>query len=174
MSHSTPIRVYLASPLFNPVERAFNLEVAERLHSTAEVFLPQRDGALLTRLVSDGENVDAARERIFRDDTGAIARCDVLIAVLDGRTIDEGVAFELGYARALGKVCIAYKSDDRFMLPTGDNPMITIACQYHCSNLEALVEAVALVHFPNPRGQLVGSDNSERIPDSTASFKRPA
>jgi len=139
------VRVYFAAPLFNPVERAFNEDMARRLQPVADVFLPQRDGALLTKLVAGGQSVHLARRKIFNSDTGAINDCHAVVAVLDGRTIDEGVAFELGYATALGKVCIGYKSDDRVMLPTGDNPMISVACQYSCSSLDALVEAVKAI-----------------------------
>lgn len=139
------IRVYFAAPLFNPMERAFNEDMARQLQPIADVFLPQRDGALLTKLVLDGQSLESARRKIFNSDTSAINNCHAVVAVLDGRTIDEGVAFEVGYASALGKVCIAYKSDDRIMLPTGDNPMISMACQYNCSNLDSLVEAVKIV-----------------------------
>lgn len=139
------IRVYFAAPLFNPMERAFNEEMARSLEEVANVFLPQRDGALLTKLVAEGQSVDIARRQIFSCDIAAIENCHAVIAVLDGRTIDEGVAFEVGYAHALGKVCIAYKSDDRTMLPTGDNPMIAMACEYYCSNLDTLVNAVSTI-----------------------------
>lgn len=145
MKHVARASVYFAAPLFNPMERAFNENLAQRLHSIAEVFLPQRDGTLLTKLVADGQSLDVARAKVFTSDIGAIESCDIVVAVLDGRTIDEGVAFEVGYARALGKVCIAYKSDDRIMLPTGDNPMIVMACQHQCSTPDGLVETVRAV-----------------------------
>jgi nucleoside 2-deoxyribosyltransferase len=141
----TRIRVYLAAPLFNPMERAFNEDLARCLEPIADVFLPQRNGALLTKLVAGGQSVDKSRKQIFEGDTAAIGACHAVVAVLDGRTIDEGVAFEVGYANALGKVCIAFKSDDRIMLPTGDNPMIVMACQYNCSTPDALFETVRVV-----------------------------
>jgi nucleoside 2-deoxyribosyltransferase len=43
---------------------------------------------------------------------------------MDGRTIDEGAAFELGYAFALGKACVGLKTDARSLFTFGDNPMI--------------------------------------------------
>lgn len=144
-SESPRICIYLAAPLFNPMERAFNEDMARSLEPIVDVFLPQRDGALLTKLVAGGQSVDAARRRIFDGDTAAIESCHAVVAVLDGRTIDEGVAFEVGYAHALGKVCIAYKSDDRIMLPTGDNPMIAMACQYNCSSFDALTEVMRAI-----------------------------
>jgi nucleoside 2-deoxyribosyltransferase len=73
------IKIYLAAPLFNPMERAFNEDLARRLHPTAEVFLPQRDGALLTELVAKGQSVDVARKRVFDSDTRAIDGCDIVV-----------------------------------------------------------------------------------------------
>jgi nucleoside 2-deoxyribosyltransferase len=42
----------------------------------------------------------------------------IVLAVLDGSDIDSGVAAEIGYAYALGKKIIGYRSDTRL---TGDN-----------------------------------------------------
>lgn len=125
---SVPPRVYLAAPLFNDMERSFNARLAELIAPMAEVFLPQRDGKLLRDLVRTGMPNSAARQLVFEADVNAIRRCDYLVAVLDGRTIDEGVAFEIGFARALGKCCFGLKTDDRALLPSGDNPMIIAGC----------------------------------------------
>lgn len=138
-------KVYLAAPLFNPRERSFNSELAGHLDAIADVFLPQRDGSLLTRLMADGHSLVDARRRIYKVDVEAIRACDVVVALLDGRTVDEGVAFEIGFGRALDKVCVALKTDDRSLLLTGDNPMIVGGCQYHCSTVGQLVGIVAEV-----------------------------
>lgn len=139
MTQNIRTKIYLAAPLFNPLEREFNQSLAEKLGDLAEVFLPQRDGALLTSLVRNGMPVDSARHHVFKVDKNAIQACDLIVAVLDGRTIDEGVAFEIGYANALGKICIALKTDDRSMLPTGDNPMIVAACNEIACRIDELV-----------------------------------
>ena len=55
----------------------------------------------------------------------AILKTDILIAILDGRTIDEGVAFELGVAFSHSKKCIALQTDSRRLASWGNNPMIT-------------------------------------------------
>jgi nucleoside 2-deoxyribosyltransferase len=46
---------------------------------------------------------------------------------MDGRAIDEGACFELGYAYSRGKICIGLKTDVRRLLPIGDNPMVECA-----------------------------------------------
>lgn len=53
----------------------------------------------------------AANERMIR-------ACDALFAVLDGPDVDSGTASEIGFAAALGKPVIGWRSDLR---ETGDN-----------------------------------------------------
>jgi nucleoside 2-deoxyribosyltransferase len=120
-------RVYLAAPLFSQAERARNKALQEAISDFANVYLPQEDGGLLLDLVRDGVPVEQAKSQIFRQDIDAITACDVLVIILDGRTVDEGASFELGYAFALGKVCVGLKTDPRMLLSIGDNPMIEVA-----------------------------------------------
>ena len=133
------MRVYLAAPLFNDMERSFNERLATLIQPLAEVFLPQRDGKLMRDMVRRGMSVTAARQIVFEADVVALKRSDLVVAVLDGRTVDEGVAFEIGYARALGRTCIGLKTDDRALLPSGDNPMILVGCHEIFDNVVSLV-----------------------------------
>jgi nucleoside 2-deoxyribosyltransferase len=137
-------RAYLAAPLFNEMERSFNANIELMLAPFIDVFLPQRDGGLLTKLVADGMALNLAKKYVFKKDVDAIASSDIIIAVLDGRTVDEGVAFELGYGYALGKLCIGLKTDDRTLLSTGDNPMITESCHRILTSVDELVNAIRL------------------------------
>jgi nucleoside 2-deoxyribosyltransferase len=144
MNKSTAaIRIYLAAPLFNDLERGFNSRLSELIAPMAEVFLPQRDGRLLRDLVRDGMQLSAARKLVYEADVNALKRCDCLIAVLDGRTIDEGVAFEIGYARALDKLCLGLKTDDRALLASGDNPMIVAGCHEILGSVLELVNCLS-------------------------------
>ena len=137
-------RAYLAAPLFNDIEREFNVRVESLLSPFIDVFLPQRDGGLLTKLVAEGMSLNSAKKYVFKKDVDAIASSDLVIAVLDGRTVDEGVAFELGYGYALGKLCVGLKTDDRTLLITGDNPMVTESCHRILSSVDELVSAIRL------------------------------
>ncbi len=119
--------VYVASPLFSLQERQWNVLLRDRLNECCDVYLPQEDGALLVELVASGMPVEEAKNRIFVTDLEAIDRCDILLLVMDGRVIDEGACFELGYAYSRGKVCVGLKTDVRSLLPIGDNPMISCA-----------------------------------------------
>lgn len=92
--------IYLAGPLFNDAEKAFNAQLTERLESLGfEVFLPQRDGFELNdpHVQLDPE---ARASAIFDLDTRKVLEADILLFVLDGRVPDEGAAFELGLAYA--------------------------------------------------------------------------
>lgn len=137
------IKAYLASPLFNYRERAFNTELADRLSRQCEVFLPQRDGLLLAELLSAGVPLSVAETRIFERDRSALNRCELLIAVLDGAHIDEGVAFEIGYASARGCLCLGLQSDSRRALPSGNNPMIGRALSGIFVDVEDLIRFIS-------------------------------
>ena len=71
MNNARP-RVYLAAPLFNERERRFNLEVAGELESVVDVFVPQRDGALLVELVDAGVAINIAEQQVFEQDARAM------------------------------------------------------------------------------------------------------
>ncbi len=123
-SHKTKPRVYVASPLFSVAEIEFNLKLSRILEARFDVYLPQRDGGLLNERVKAGNNVSEASKEIFETDIAAIEQSDLIIAVLDGRTVDEGVSIELGYAYALRKKCFGLQTDPRRLLPYGNNPMV--------------------------------------------------
>lgn len=130
---------YLAGPLFSDAERTFNIHVAELLEGSLEVYLPQRDGGLMSELVEAGVPSDIAACRVFRHDMEAIQKADYLIAILDGRAIDEGVAFELGIAYSHAKLCIGLQTDSRRLAAWGNNPMITGALEVVFQSVEDLV-----------------------------------
>jgi nucleoside 2-deoxyribosyltransferase len=152
MTTERRIRSYFAAPLFNEMERRFNSEVAREIEPYTDVFLPQRDGGLLTKLVQDGVSVTIAEQRIFEMDLAAMESADLLIAVLDGSHIDEGVAFEIGYAFALGKSCVGLQTDSRRLLPTGNNPMLGRSLAFICHDRSHLLEWVrhyVIAHVEN-------------------------
>src|SRR4051812_2398586 len=123
-------QAYLAAPLFNSREREFNFELADSLANYFAVFLPQRDGSLLTNMLEAGVPLVVAQRRVYEQDCKAMAHADLLIAVLDGAHIDEGVAFEIGYMKGLRKVCVGLQTDVRRALPSGNNPMIVSSLDF--------------------------------------------
>lgn len=132
-------KLYFAAPLFSDMERQFNKNIAQRLEQFFDVFLPQEDGGLMVEMIDEGINPDEAARRVFQLDVEALNRCAVILVVMDGRTIDEGAAFELGYAFALGKTCVGLQTDVRRLLGTGNNPMIDCGLKQVFQDVEELM-----------------------------------
>ena len=131
-------KIYLAGPLFSDAERKFNEKVTQILEEWADVYLPQRDGGLMSEMVQTGIPSDVAANRVFHRDMDAILEADYVIAILDGRAIDEGVAFELGIAFSNSKRCVALQTDSRRLASWGNNPMITGALEIVFHSVEDL------------------------------------
>jgi nucleoside 2-deoxyribosyltransferase len=98
-------RAYVAGPLFDDGERWW-IERVEQVVAVAgfTTFLPHRDNP-----TKDEHNV----ADIFANDRRGIDECDVVVASLNGLTTDDGTAWELGYAFALGKPIIGLHTDWR-------------------------------------------------------------
>lgn len=118
------MRVYLAAPLFTPTEREFIDQLASCIHRVGDIYVPHRDGHLVEADIARGIERAEVYRAVYQRDIDEIRRCDVLIAVLDGRSPDEGVCIEIGFAKALGKYIIGLKTDVRVALPWGNNPMV--------------------------------------------------
>jgi nucleoside 2-deoxyribosyltransferase len=110
------LRCYVASPLgFSEAGRHYYTGVL--LPALREIVEPVDPWAL----VSDAELAEAARtggERalaaeIGRRNTEALGSCELLVAVLDGQEVDAGTAAEIGYASALGLLCLGLRTDHR-------------------------------------------------------------
>ena len=140
-------KIYLAAPLFNQMELDYNKSLKQTLSSMFSVFLPQEDGLLLRDLVQSGMHQDVAAKLVFEADLKAMNEADLILAILHGAHIDEGVAFELGYCFAQGKRCIALQEDARQALPIGNNPMISQSCEITFRNRADLLDWF-VDHYP--------------------------
>ena len=91
--------IYFAAPLFCQAERAFNLQLTQKLEKRGfAVFLPQRDGVELQKPPYDEMSGDELCQAIFAIDRDKVLEADILLFVLDGRVPDEGACVELGIA----------------------------------------------------------------------------
>ena len=110
--------IYLAGPLFSAAERSFNLHLANALRDKGhEVFVPQ-----------EHEHPDTPPDQIFARDVGAMDRCRLLVANMDGADPDSGTCWECGYAFAHKWPVIAFRTDFRINEQAGKppyNPMLT-------------------------------------------------
>jgi nucleoside 2-deoxyribosyltransferase len=118
------VKVYVAGPLFNEMERERNLDVERWLRRSGfGVHLPQKHGLL--EEAARGRQARAVRRKTFEGDVAALGACDAVLCLLDGPVPDDGMCVELGIAWALGKPCVGYRTDMRVHGPTGPiNPMI--------------------------------------------------
>jgi nucleoside 2-deoxyribosyltransferase len=87
------VRVYFAGPLFTPYERSFIDECAARLRAESiEVFVPH-ENALAAE--------DTSSATIFAKDWEGLSEANAVVAVLDGPSVDDGTACEIGIFYAL-------------------------------------------------------------------------
>ena len=101
------MKVFLAAPLFSEAEREFNSKIAKRLREKGfEVWLAQEASFIQ-------HDTHKEKKTIYEGDISALNASDVVVAVLDGAEVDAGVAYEMGYAKALGKPIIGLKTDYR-------------------------------------------------------------
>ncbi|MBG9980594.1 nucleoside 2-deoxyribosyltransferase [Facklamia sp. DSM 111018] len=103
-------KLYFASPLFSEMELAFNQKVVDQLRQAIpelEIYLPQEQAE-----INDKEGY-ADSKMIATLDTEVLLNCDMMVAILDGQTIDPGVASEIGVAYQAGIPIIGLYSDIR-------------------------------------------------------------
>jgi nucleoside 2-deoxyribosyltransferase len=129
------MRAYIAGPLFNEGERWWDEQIdAVARRVGLETFLPHRDGGEAAK----GGDHDA----IFRLDVQGVEQADIVIANLNGAAIDDGTAWEMGYAYAKGKRLIGVYTDWRLSFRDQIvNLMLEKSCDHIVRSLDEL-EAV--------------------------------
>ncbi|AZK44107.1 nucleoside 2-deoxyribosyltransferase [Erysipelothrix rhusiopathiae] len=103
-------KIYFASPLFTHMEFRYNAEVVAQIRSVypnVEVYLPQE------QMEINDKNSYANSMMIAQADTDALLKSDLIVAVLDGQTIDAGVASEVGVAYQANIPMIGLYTDSR-------------------------------------------------------------
>jgi nucleoside 2-deoxyribosyltransferase len=78
--------IFFSAPLFCQAERAFNLQLTERLaESGFDVFLSQRDGVDSCKLPYNEMTNDVLFRAIFAVDQDRLLEADVLLCASEGR-----------------------------------------------------------------------------------------
>lgn len=106
------MKIFIAGAMFSDGDRVFNSGIANALKGVAEMLLPQ-DGPILRDVIALTRDLESAHRVIFEYDIDLIRSCDLFVICLDGLSVDEGAAFELGYAFQLGKQCVGILTDWR-------------------------------------------------------------
>ncbi len=120
------MKIYLGAPVFSQIERQYNRRLAEKLCNSlprAEIVLPQD-----FRVRGASFNDRRSLKNLFAKCMQALHEADLVIALLDGADADSGVAFEVGFARALGKPVLGVRTDYRQLQEKGLNVMLAFGC----------------------------------------------
>ena len=141
------MHIYQAGPLFSQADVAWHRGLTQQLRRAGhEVVWP---GDLVSDDDVAGWGSEAPR-RIFAIDKAAIDGADLLVALLDGAQVDDGTAWEIGYAHARGIPVIGIRTDFRRAGETGHslvNAMIEGSCHTIVRDVDALLDTLA-DHFP--------------------------
>ena len=130
---SKALKIYCAGPLFNPKEREDMNSIATVLETAGySVFLPQRDGLELARLlpvliekgISEAKASIVLNNAIFSLDVFEIIDSDGVILNINGRVPDEGAMVEAGIAWAHEKPIVIFFFFFRSLIQGNCNPMI--------------------------------------------------
>ncbi|MGX7262894.1 nucleoside 2-deoxyribosyltransferase [Enterococcus crotali] len=130
------MKLYFAGPMFAKADLLYNEYMVKQirdLDDSIEVYLPQENGAI------NDKSAYADSKMIALADTEKVLESDLLVAVLDGLTIDAGVASEIGVAYAKNIPMIGLYTDTRQQ--GADNPKKLAALadtaenQFHYLNL---------------------------------------
>ncbi|MCI0131049.1 nucleoside 2-deoxyribosyltransferase [Vagococcus sp. CY53-2] len=102
--------IYFASPLFSTMEKNYNEWLVKQIRESykeVSVYLPQE------QMEINDKNSYADSKMIATYDTKALLNSQLMIAVLDGVSIDVGVASEIGVAYQAGIPIIGLFTDSR-------------------------------------------------------------
>jgi nucleoside 2-deoxyribosyltransferase len=137
------MRLYIAGPLFTEAERAFNLVLARALEAAGhDVYLPQRD--------TPGADGIGRTEAIFRANLAALAKVDAVVAVCDGSQVDDGTAWEIGYAYGRNMQVYGLRTDSRIGQQADEpvNLMILESLSEFSSTTDQLVDTLRYAGRP--------------------------
>lgn len=104
------MKIYFAAPMFAESERLYNTMIVESIREKfpeCQIYLPQENGDINDKMAY------ANSLMIAKADTNEVLKSDLIIAILDGISIDAGVASEIGVAYAKGIPIMGLYTDSR-------------------------------------------------------------
>lgn len=104
------MKIYFANVLFSQAELNYNAQLAAKirqLDQTIDLYLPQENDSI------NDKQAYADSKMIAQADTEKLIASDLMVAVLDGLSIDNGVASEIGVAYAKEIPIIGLYTDTR-------------------------------------------------------------
>ena len=141
--------IYQAGPLFTQSEKAFHQKLSAALRAAGHSVIWPGD-------LIDSEQIAAADSGavslIFGVCRLAIDKCTCMVALLDGAQVDDGTAWEIGYAYARGLPVYGLRTDSRMAGETGHNHVNSIiegSLSGLAGDIKALVKLVQEVTADN-------------------------
>lgn len=116
-------KAYYAAPLFSEMELQYNrylTNIIKKAFPALDIYIPQEQGDI------NDKNAYADSIMIAKYDTDALLASDIMIAVLDGATIDVGVATEIGVAYQAGIPVIGLYTDSRQQGATNEKKLAAL------------------------------------------------
>lgn len=104
------MKIYFANALFSQAEINYNAQLAAKirqLSDTIDLYLPQENNEI------NNKQAYADSKMIALADTKKLIQSDLVVAILDGNTIDNGVASEIGVAYAKEIPIVGLYTDTR-------------------------------------------------------------
>ncbi len=99
------MKIYQAGPLFTEAERAWHRDFKAKLKAAG--YDPVWPGDLIPPLPG------LTARQIMETDRDALLSCHAMVALLDGPQVDDGTAWEIGYACAKGIPVVGLRTDFR-------------------------------------------------------------
>ena len=126
--------------MFSESEREFNSKIAKRLRENGfEVWLAQE-----APFIQEGTHKE--KKLIYEGDILALKASDAVVAVLDGMEVDAGVAYEMGYAKALGKPIVGLKTDYRTFSEMEEiNLMLEVPLIKICKSMDEVIDSLSKI-----------------------------
>ncbi|AZP03415.1 nucleoside 2-deoxyribosyltransferase [Jeotgalibaca ciconiae] len=116
-------KAYYAAPLFSEMELQYNrylTDIIKKAFPALDIYIPQEQDDI------NDKNAYADSIMIAKYDTDALLASDIMIAVLDGATIDVGVATEIGVAYQAGIPVIGLYTDSRQQGATNEKKLAAL------------------------------------------------
>lgn len=104
------MKIYFANALFSQADINYNAQLAAQIRNLSpqiELYLPQENNDI------NDKQAYADSKMIAQADTAKLLASDLVIAILDGNAIDNGVASEIGVAYAQKIPIIGLYTDTR-------------------------------------------------------------
>ena len=151
MENRQKVKIYLAGPLFTEAQQNWLRDLKKDLILTGfDVLWPYE---LFNQEEIASWGADAAI-RIMEGCKKALDSCNLVVALLDGPQVDDGTAWELGYAYARGIPAVGIRTDRRYCGETLGgrvNAMIAGSIPI-CLSREYFVEWL-LINCPQVKGR---------------------